>query len=521
METKNRESDKQNSNQIIENLNREVLKRDNIIKLLTGVIEVIKTDVNVKTQQLDYLINHMKNHNYEGFDYTTCIKSSDKKDSSKVLCSDFITLNETSEIIDKKIEKMNKHDLTSYKFRNMILIIFGYLNYKDIIRIGATCKKIYQLAKENEIWKNMYFNDYDMFLFFDEKEKCIVENMAKTKYEKNKDSIIYKNLNFRDKYLELKRIKKNWEENRPIVTTISTSECVTCLNLDVRSDELIYSSVDGSASIYRLYSFRKIASDDDLYMQHHKQTKICDKLSTFYGHSGPIWCIDRHEEVLFTGSYDKTIKLWDIKSGNCLSTMRNHTSWVSSIQYDPAYDFLLSGSWDCTIRLWNMKTMHNTLTLNSQPGNFIYCVRSNLKHNEVIAGTELKTIDVWDVNRRNKLMILYGHLERINNLKYFNEMILSGSEDKQARLWDKRTGNCEILFTGHSKGITQVEVDMSNNRIFTGSIDKTIKIWDIRKNQEVRTLIGHSNSVYSIAYDQTKLISGSKDNTIRIWNFLY
>ena len=42
----------------------------------------------------------------------------------------------------------------------------------------------------------------------------------------------------------------------------------------------------------------------------------------------------------------------------------------------------------------------------------------------------------------------------------------------------------------------------------------------MRKNSEIRTLVGHSDSVYSITFDHGKLISGSKDNSIRIWNFL-
>jgi len=50
-------------------------------------------------------------------------------------------------------------------------------------------------------------------------------------------------------------------------------------------------------------------------------------------------------------------------------------------------------------------------------------------------------------------------------------------------------------------------------------LDKTIKIWDIRKSKEIRTLVGHSSGVYSVTFDQAKLISGSNDNTIRIWNF--
>jgi WD40 repeat protein len=202
--------------------------------------------------------------------------------------------------------------------------------------------------------------------------------------------------------------------------------------------------------------------------------------------------------------------------------MRAHTSWVSSVQYDPKFEMLVSSSWDATIKLWNIKTMTNCLTINAQNGNYIYCARLNLADNEIIAGGEFRTVDIWDVGKGNgqKINSLYGHLERINNLKYKDDIIFSGSEDKNGRIWDKRSAKCEILLTGHSRGITQIDYDQINRRVITSSNDKTIKLWDIRKNKEIRTLVGHSNAVYAIAFDQTKLISGSKDNSIRMWNFL-
>ncbi len=161
----------------------------------------------------------------------------------------------------------------------------------------------------------------------------------------------------------------------------------------------------------------------------------------------------------------------------------------------------------------------NILTLNNQPDNSIYCIKSNLVDQEIIAGTQLKTIDIWNIEKKEKCLILHGHLERINSIKLSNNLIFSSSEDKFAKVWDKRTGNCEIKLIGHSRGVTQVEYDYVNHRVFTTSLDKTIKIWDIRKSKEIRTLVGHSSGVYSVTFDQAKLISGSNDNTIRIWNF--
>ena len=99
-------------------------------------------------------------------------------------------------------------------------------------------------------------------------------------------------------------------------------------------------------------------------------------------------------------------------------------------------------------------------------------------------------------------------------------MLFSGSDDKTGKIWDLMTNECISELKGHSKGITNISYDDFSNRIYTSSHDTTIKIWDIRKmDKEIRTLIGHSEGVCSIAFDQSKLISGSKDNSIRIWNF--
>ena len=128
-------------------------------------------------------------------------------------------------------------------------------------------------------------------------------------------------------------------------------------------------------------------------------------------------------------------------------------------------------------------------------------------------------IDLWNTEKKLKSLVLQGHQDRINSIKIFENSIFSSSEDKFVKVWDKRSGDCEINIIGHTKGVTLVDYDHVNNRVYSCSLDKTIKIWDIRKNKEIRTLIGHSSGVYSITYDQAKIISGSNDNTIRIWNF--
>ena len=50
------------------------------------------------------------------------------------------------------------------------------------------------------------------------------------------------------------------------------------------------------------------------------------------GHGGPVWCVDFYKDLLVSGSYDKTIKVWNMRSGQNLCTLRGHTSWVSCVK---------------------------------------------------------------------------------------------------------------------------------------------------------------------------------------------
>ena len=78
---------------------------------------------------------------------------------------------------------------------------------------------------------------------------------------------------------------------------------------------------------------------------------------------------------------------------------------------------------------------------------------------------------------------------------------------------------CLKTLEGHSNSLNSVAYSPDGTKIISGSGDKTIKIWNANTGQCLQTLEGHSGSVYSVAYspDGTKIISGSFDYTIKIW----
>jgi WD40 repeat protein len=188
---------------------------------------------------------------------------------------------------------------------------------------------------------------------------------------------------------------------------------------------------------------------------------------------------------LASGSADKTIKIWDTKTGTELSTLTGHSEAVNSVAYSPDGRYLASASSDETIKIWDVKN-------NKELNTFIY------NYSKTITGV--------------------GYLIRIAyspNGRYLASGYLNGT----IQLWDVKTGNKVHTLTGHSGSVIPLAYSPDGRYLASGSSDGTIKIWEVATGKELRTLTGHSDTVWSVVYspDGRYLASGSGDKNIKIW----
>ena len=91
--------------------------------------------------------------------------------------------------------------------------------------------------------------------------------------------------------------------------------------------------------------------------------------------------------------------------------------------------------------------------------------------------------------------------------------VVSGSEDKNVRLWNATTGEMEHILKGHSRWVTSVEFSPDGTRVVSGSSDKSVRIWNATTGEMECTLRGHSDWVTSVGFspDGTRVVSGSED----------
>ncbi len=99
-----------------------------------------------------------------------------------------------------------------------------------------------------------------------------------------------------------------------------------------------------------------------------------------------------------------------------------------------------------------------------------------------------------------------------------NNKFASGSGDNTIKLWDARTGHCEMTMVGHANSVLAVQFD-EQYKLVSGGYDKTVRVWDMRTGRCLRSLFGHSSAVFCLQFDYQKIISGSADKSMKLCDF--
>ena len=172
----------------------------------------------------------------------------------------------------------------------------------------------------------------------------------------------------------------------------------------------------------------------------------------FRGHANGVTCLQFDDAILATGSWDATIRIWDVNTGAELRTLRGHTQGLRCLQFDATK--LISGGLDATLRVWDWRSGA--------------CVRT-----------------------------LQGHAEGIIALHFVGALLASGSKDRSIRLWDFEEGSSFVL-RGHTDWVNGVRIDAASRTLLSASDDLTVRLWDLDARSTVRVFRGHVGHVQQV-----------------------
>lgn len=295
----------------------------------------------------------------------------------------------------------------------------------------------------------------------------------------------------------------------------------------------------------------------------------------FKGHSNGVMCLQFDESILMTGSYDTTIKIWDIESGQEIRTLTGHGAGVRCLQFDDTK--LISGSIDRSIKVWNWRTGE---CISTYTGHNSGVISLHFDSTILASGSVDRTIKIWNFEDRSTFL-LRGHTDWVNAVKIdsASRTVFSASDDFTVRLWDLDSKSCIKTFEGHVGQVQQVvplphEFDYDDEPIsglnyddassptsnpipftdessaplpptsasnlapheaygpgfagpsrplpprymLTSALDSTVRLWDTTTGYCLRTFFGHVEGVWALAADTLRAVTGAEDRMVKVWD---
>ena len=280
--------------------------------------------------------------------------------------------------------------------------------------------------------------------------------------------------------------------------------------------------------------------------------------------TGPITALCAGPAHHVVAAYDDfTIGLWNIRTGTCVKHLAGHTDTVSAVCMLPSGE-LLSGSDDFTLRRWNLDTGGVTELLPSifdekpikslavledghvavgcywekevhivdTAGNGILLTAFEkeshsvgilalcaLPGNNLAVGCESGVVQVWAPSQRRRIMQLPAHEEdtRVTALCTLGDRLVSAGEDDTARIWSLSARRQAHALVGHTDTVTGL-CAVGSRHVATCSNDTTVRLWDAGSGNCVKVLTEHTGPVVGVCSVDGKLVSGSADGNIIVWD---
>lgn len=242
------------------------------------------------------------------------------------------------------------------------------------------------------------------------------------------------------------------------------------------------------------------------------------------GHEGWVQsvAVSPDGQWVASGSDDKTVKIWDLGTGECRATLNLHQDQVYSVAITADGKHVLSGSGDRSVRVWNTEDWRciNRLRLDGRA--LSVCPLPDNKSVLVGLTSQKDNVELWLFKRGQRIWgnRAQGYANSVGTYQIGRRGLSGHHGDFALRLWALDSGECLANLKGHTDTVCSVKITPDGRFAVSGANDKTIKIWDLDAAVCIGTLEGHTEKVHAVAVSPDGALiasTGFTDRTVRLW----
>lgn len=224
------------------------------------------------------------------------------------------------------------------------------------------------------------------------------------------------------------------------------------------------------------------------------------------------------------GLDDNPIRLYELDSGRVIGLFRGHRDAVLSLAFSPDGSQLASGGADDIAVLWDVASLSKITEVGGHGGD-VNAVRFSLDGGRLYTASDDRSVGVWDAKNGQRLMTLEGHTDLVLALAVspLDGTLASGGFDRTVRLWNGETGEELATLEGEMSNVMSLSFSPDGRRLLTGAggAPYANQVWDVAERRIALTYRGHDNMAFAAALSPDGSLAataGGNVNEIQLWD---
>eukprot|EP00474_Spongospora_subterranea_P008401 CRZ08859.1 hypothetical protein [Spongospora subterranea] len=248
------------------------------------------------------------------------------------------------------------------------------------------------------------------------------------------------------------------------------------------------------------------------------------------GHEGWVTSIATTLEapdMILSASRDKSVIVWsltreDADYGVPLRRLTGHAHFVEDVAISSDGQFALSGSWDGTLRLWDLQNGTTTRRFVGHEKD-VLSVAFSADNRQIVSGSRDKTINLWNTLGQCKYRITEeNHSEWVSCVRFSpnvqNPLIVSAGWDKLVKVWNLTTCKLRTNLIGHRGYVNTVTVSPDGSLCASGGKDGTAMLWDLNEGRHLSSLEA-GDIIHDLAFSPNRYwLCAATASSIKIWD---